>query len=106
MRCSVLDPYRSMSFQLITSGYIILQIKSAFLISVYPESEFFPSRIQGQKDPDPGSASKNLSIFNAKNCFQALGNMIQDVHPGSGSKSLFFLYIPNPEVIKAPDPGS
>ncbi len=28
--------------------------------------------------PDPGSTSKNLSIFN-------LGNMIRDVHPGSGS---------------------
>jgi hypothetical protein len=27
------------------------------------------SRIQGQKDPGSGSASKNLSIFNPKNCF-------------------------------------
>ncbi len=29
----------------------------------------FPSRIQDQKDPGYGSASKNLSIFNPKNCF-------------------------------------
>ncbi len=37
--------------------------------------------------PDPGSrsASKNLSIFNPKNCCLALGNMIRDVHPESGS---------------------
>ncbi len=45
--------------------------------------EFFPSRFQGQKDPGSGSASKNLSIFNPKNCL-ALGNMIRDFHPGSG----------------------
>jgi hypothetical protein len=30
-----------------------------------------------------GIASKNLSIFNPKNCFSALGKMIWDVHPGS-----------------------
>jgi hypothetical protein len=37
----------------------------------YPGSEFFPIRIQGQKNS--GSASMNLSIFNyiKKNCFQA-----------------------------------
>jgi hypothetical protein len=47
--------------------------------------------------PDPGyrakkipdyeyrSASKNLSIFYSKNSFEALGNMIRDVHPGSES---------------------
>jgi hypothetical protein len=36
---------------------------------VYPGSWIgsFPSRIQGQKDSR--SASKNLSIFNPKNCF-------------------------------------
>jgi hypothetical protein len=40
---------------------------------------FYPgSRIQGQKDSE--SASKNLSIFNPKNCFLAFGNMIRDVH--------------------------
>jgi hypothetical protein len=49
---------------------------------VYTESriQIFPFRIQDQKDP--GSASKNLIIFNPKNCFLALGNMIWDVHPG------------------------
>jgi hypothetical protein len=43
--------------------------------------------IGSKKIPDPGSgtASKNLSIFNPKNCFQALGNMIRDVYSGSGS---------------------
>jgi hypothetical protein len=39
---------------------------------------------------EPGSrvkkASKNLSIFNPKNCLQALENMIRDVNPGSGSQ--------------------
>ncbi len=36
--------------------------------------------------PCPGSGSaSNLSIFNPKNCFYALGNMIRDV-PGSGSR--------------------
>jgi hypothetical protein len=33
--------------------------------------------------PDPGFASKNLSIINPKNCFQALGTMIWDIHPGT-----------------------
>jgi hypothetical protein len=53
--------------------------------SVLPGSEFFLSRIQGKKDYGSGSASKKISIFNPKHCFQALGNMIPDVHPGSGS---------------------
>jgi hypothetical protein len=59
----------------------------------------FPSRIQGQKIPDlvSGSASKNLSIFNPKNCFQALGN-----DPGCSS----WIRIPDPGVKKAVDPGS
>ncbi len=58
-----------------------------------PGSEFFHtwSRIPnpGSKkilDPESGSASKNLSIFNPKNCFCALGNRYDpDVHPWSGS---------------------
>jgi hypothetical protein len=33
----------------------------------------------------PGSASENLIILTPKNCFQALGNMIRVVDPGSGS---------------------
>jgi hypothetical protein len=34
--------------------------------------------------PDPGSASNNLSILTQG--FQALGNMIRVVHPGSGTR--------------------
>jgi hypothetical protein len=49
-----------------------------------PGSEV-PSRIQNQKDS--GSriwiAPKNLSIFSQKNCFQDLGIIIWDVHPGA-----------------------
>jgi hypothetical protein len=30
---------------------------------VYPGSDFFPSRIRTVSIPDPGSASKNLSVF-------------------------------------------
>jgi hypothetical protein len=35
----------------------------------------------------PGSRIriKEFKYFNPKNCFQALGNMIRVVHPGSGS---------------------
>ncbi len=50
---------------------------------------------------------KNWSIFNPTNCFYALGNMIQNVHPGSGS--WFFTHFGSrihPGVKKAPDPGS
>jgi hypothetical protein len=54
-----------------------------------PGSEFFLPRIPGQQYPGSGSASKNLSIFNPKNSFKALGNMVRDfhldffTHPGS-----------------------
>jgi hypothetical protein len=41
------------------------------------------STVKKISDPGSGSASKNLGIFNPKNCFYALGNMIRDVHPGS-----------------------
>jgi hypothetical protein len=75
-----------------------------------PGSEFFysASRITdtGSKRfriPDPDPHQKEFKNFNPKNCFQALGKMIWDVHPGSG----FGIFpIPDPEVIKAPDPGS
>ncbi len=61
---------------------------------------------RGRKDPVSGSASKNLSIFNPKIFFYALGNMIRDVHPGSG-----FFPIPNlgswgQKRTGIPDPGS
>ncbi len=60
----------------------VLQIRD-----VYPGSEFFPSRIQGQQDsriPDPHT-QYTRKYFNPKNCFQALGSMIWFVHPISGS---------------------
>ncbi len=46
-----------------------------------PRFEFFPSQVL-----DPGCISKNLSIFNQKNGFSALRNMIQVFHSGSGSR--------------------
>jgi hypothetical protein len=61
--------------------------------------------IQGQKDSGSGIRSK--VFLTKKNCFQALGNMIRKVHPGS--------QIPDPDLDllhgsrgpkKAPDPGS
>jgi hypothetical protein len=60
-------------------------------LSLIPDPNFSipDSGSRVKKIPDPGSASKNLSIFNPKNCFYALGNMVWDVHPGSriqGSK--------------------
>jgi hypothetical protein len=51
------------------------------------------SRVKKIPDPGFGSESTNSSIFKHKNCFSALGNMIRDVHPGSG---LWFLPIPDP----------
>ncbi len=75
-------------------------------VPVHPRILIFPSRIQGQKDS--GSASKNLNIFNPKNCFQALGNMIRDFQPRAGY--WFFAdpgsRIPDAGVRKAQDPGS
>jgi hypothetical protein len=43
------------------------------------------SRIRLFSIPDPGSTSKNLSILTQKIVFEAPGNMIRVVHPGSGS---------------------
>jgi hypothetical protein len=58
---------------------------------------------------EPGSrvkkASKNLSIFNPKNCFQALGNMIRDVYPGP-DLDFYPSRISDPGVKKATDQGS
>jgi hypothetical protein len=39
------------------------------------------SRVKKIPDPGSGPASKNLSIFNPKNCSQALGNMFRDFIP-------------------------
>jgi len=73
---------------------------------VYPGSEFVHpgSRVKKFPDPGSGSASKNLSIFNPKNCFQALGKMIRDVYPGSGC-CFFTISEPDPGVKMAPDTG-
>ncbi len=59
-------------------------------LSWIPDSNFFHpgSRIQGKKIP--GSRIwiliKEFKYFNPTNCFSDLGNMIRDVHPGSGSR--------------------
>jgi hypothetical protein len=73
---------------------------------VYPRSRIKKFRIPDKKIPDPGSgsASRNLSILNSKNCFYALGNMfIPDpdkdffTHPGfRGQKDTRF-QIPDPD---------
>jgi hypothetical protein len=57
--------------------------------------QIFPSRIQVQKDPGSGSASKNLSKFSPKNCFKLWEKL-------SGR------FIPDPDffLIPDPDPGS
>jgi hypothetical protein len=76
----------------------------------YPGSEFFHpgSGVQGEIDYRSGSAYKNLSIFNLKICFYALGNMIRDVHFGSGSRVMIFYLsrVPDLGVKKSLDLGS
>jgi hypothetical protein len=52
------------------------------------------SRVKIALDPGSGSATKNKSVFDPKNCFSALGNMIRDVYSGPR--------IPDPG---SPDPG-
>ncbi len=42
------------------------------------------TRIQSQKDTGSRIRIKEFKYFNPKNCFYVLGNMIRDVHPGSG----------------------
>ncbi len=63
------------------------------------------------KIPDPGSASKDLSIFNPKKLKGIkFSNKIRDVHPGCRIMALVFFQflIPDPDlgVKKAPDLGS
>ncbi len=66
-------------------------------------NRIFLSGSRLKKIPDPGSASKNLSMFNPKNCFFALGNMIRDVH--HGSRSCFFISrIQGSKRHRIPDP--
>jgi hypothetical protein len=71
-------------------------IKEGFrILDVYTGSriQIFPSRIQVQKDPGSGSASKNLSKFNPKNCFKLL-------------EKLSGMFIPYPDFFPIPDPDS
>jgi hypothetical protein len=71
-----------------------------------PGSDFFPYRIRIVSIPDPGSASKNLSILTPKNQFLSY----RKYDPGCSSRipdpDADFLPIPDPGVKKAPDPGS
>ncbi len=62
---------------------------------MYPGSEFFPSRILICSIPDPGSASKILSILTQKM-----------VSSRSKIWSGFFISDPDPDFIPIPDPGS
>jgi hypothetical protein len=64
------------------------------------------SRIRLFSIPDPGSTKKNLSIFTQKIVSKLLGNMIQVVHPGSGSGFLYLSQIPGSKRHRIPDPGS
>jgi hypothetical protein len=64
----------------------VLRIKD-----VYPGSGFFHPGSWVRKAPDAGFAANNLCIFNPKNCYSAIGNMIRDVYPGSG---FFPVWIP------------
>ncbi len=50
-----------------------------------PDSNFFPSRFSDPNIFHPGFASQNISILTQNNGFEALGNMIWVVPPGSGS---------------------
>jgi hypothetical protein len=54
---------------------------------------FFHPRSLIHDQKDSGSASKYLSIFNPKNCFKALGNMIE-------------MFIPDPDLDFFTHPGS
>ncbi len=58
------------------------------------------SRIRLFSIPDPGTASRNLSILSQKNGFYALGNMIRVVHPRSRIRIL------TSYPSRIPDPGS
>ncbi len=77
-----------------------------------PESEFFPSRIQGKKGTGSRNRvrSKEFKYFLSSNCYKALGNMIRNVYPGSQIRTFFYLgsleWISDPEVKKALDSGS
>jgi hypothetical protein len=65
---------------------VILSVADPGCFIPDPRSEFFASRIPGKKIPDPDlDMHQRIGIVNPKNYFLALGNMIRDVHSGSGS---------------------
>ncbi len=71
-----------------------------------PDSEFFPSLIQGQKDSWILDAHQEFKYLNPK-----IVSKLSDYDPGCSSRirvpdpDLEFLPIPDPGVKKAPDPG-
>jgi hypothetical protein len=79
-----------------TNGKAVLRIRD-----VHPGSEFFPSRIQGQKDSK--SASKNLCILTQK-LFQSS----RKCDPGCSSRIRILIFYPSriPGSKRPPDPGS
>jgi hypothetical protein len=60
----------------------------SFIQTVFRIRDVIPDPNFSISDPD------TVSIFNSKNCFQALGNMIRDVYPRS--PDLDFLHITDP----------
>ncbi len=84
-----------------------------FLPRIPDPTFFYPgSRIRTVSIPDPGSSSKNLPQKKQKNGFLALKNMIRVVHPVSRIRMLTFshpgsrIQDPGSRVKKAPNPGS
>ncbi len=66
-------------------------------IQIFPSWTDPGSKVK--KNPDPGSESKNLSIFNPKNGFQALGSgSLFYTHPGSR--------FPDPNPQQCPKPSN
>ncbi len=71
-----LHPLETESLRLPCDGnhYLIITVYAIPVLRIRdvipdPGSEFFHPGSQVKKIPDPGSASKNLSNFNQKNCF-------------------------------------
>ncbi len=67
-------------------------------------SEFFHPGSRVKHIPDPGFASKNLSIFNPKNCLWALGKMNWDVQWFIPDPNFFPSQIQGWKKPRIPDP--
>jgi hypothetical protein len=74
------------------TNFSVLGIKD-----VYPSSKFFHPRSRVKKIPNPGSALKNLSIFNPKTVCKLMEKLSGMFIPDPGSGSGFF-HIPDPGV--------